>query len=172
MPDELELRLHRLEDRLNLVEQALEAWAMEEEKIGTSAEIAVPPEESLHNGVPWWLPEYRHGKDELGGIVVDEGVARNTPCLRYDLGNSSELVFSKGVVGALDDLQKALYCPSTVTKETPPELREHLNQAREGIETCKAQIAGLPEGEKITAWIKCIEREWRRRGIKSQKEQQ
>ena len=118
------------------------------------------------NGVPYWLPEYRHPTGELGGIVVDEQVARATPCTSYKIGEKSSLVFSKGIVGALAPGQKETYCPTTIEKEAPPALREHLQRAKEGIEYCKVQIAGLPEGQKLDAWLRCIETQWKERGLK------
>jgi len=51
------------------------------------------------------------------GIVVDEELAKKSPCYKID---GTDLVFSKGIVGALSDEQKEKYCPIIYTK-TPKE---------------------------------------------------
>ena len=61
-------------------------------------------------------PEYEVYGD-FEGIVVDEEKAKKSPCYRID---GTDLVFSKGIVGALSDEQKEKYCPMIYTK-TPEE---------------------------------------------------
>ncbi len=58
-----------------------------------------------------------------GGIVVDEAVALNTPCHGFKIelnGKTSELVFSKGIVGALSEDEKVKYCKLGIRWEPPP----------------------------------------------------
>jgi hypothetical protein len=55
-------------------------------------------------------------KTEYGdyeGIVVDEKVAKESPCYQID---DTDLVFSKGIIGALNDEQKKKYCPVIIKK--------------------------------------------------------
>lgn len=48
------------------------------------------------------------------GIVVDEELAKKSLCYKID---GTDLVFTKGIVGALNDEQKEKYCPVIYTKE-------------------------------------------------------
>ena len=116
--------------------------------------------EPWHGGLIDTLP----AMDGSPGFVVDEGVARATPCTRIDLGEGSELVYSKGVVGPLDAPQKALFCPETVDKPVSEPLRRRHQAFREASESCKGEIADLPEGERMRSWIGCISREAGKRG--------
>jgi len=65
-----------------------------------------------------------------GGIVVDEQAALSSPChgFRIELdGKVSELVFSKGIVGALSEEEKEKYCKrGIIWEEPPPRLAERL----------------------------------------------
>ena len=53
--------------------------------------------------------------DEYEGIVVNEEKAKASPCYRID---GTNLVFSKGIVGALSREQVEKYCPKIISK--PP----------------------------------------------------
>ena len=99
------------------------------------------------------------------GIIVDEGVARASACTRFDLGGGSELIFSKGVIGALDEGQKALLCTETVTKPLSPEQERRLRGWREAAATCKGEIADLPDGKKVKPWLLCMSRELKGKGM-------
>jgi len=51
------------------------------------------------------------GEQDYGsyeGIVVDEEKAKKSPCYRVD---GTNLVFSEGIIGALNEEQKEKYCP-------------------------------------------------------------
>lgn len=94
------------------------------------------------------------------GIVVDEGVARATPCECLELDGAEEC-FSKGVVGGLDEGQKALYCNPRVTRPASPEQRERVAL----FESCGRQVKALPKGERLAPFFSCIDKEQRSRGI-------
>lgn len=55
--------------------------------------------------------------EEYEGIVVNEEKAKTSPCYRID---GTNLVFSKGIVGALSRDQIERYCPKIIEK-TPAE---------------------------------------------------
>lgn len=99
------------------------------------------------------------------GIVVDEGVARATPCTRFDLGEGKELVYSKGIVGGLDEGQKALYCPETTTKPLSEAQQQRLRDWRDAANVCKGEIAEVPKGEQLQPWLGCMSRELSARGL-------
>lgn len=117
--------------------------------------------ESCHGTATDFLPSMEGSP----GIVVDDGVARATPCTRFDLGNGKELMFSKGIVGGLDEGQKALYCPETITKPLSDEQQRRLLGWRESADVCKGEIADFPKGEKLQPWLACMSRELSIRGI-------
>jgi len=141
--------LRRFGERMDLLERRL---SVVEEQEAT---------EPWHGTTMDFLPSMRGSP----GIVVDPGVARATPCTRFDLGGDSELVFSKGVIGALDEPQKALLCTETVTKPLSPEQERRLRGWREAAATCKGEIADVPDGEKLEPWLTCMSRELKGKGI-------
>ena len=55
--------------------------------------------------------------EEYEGIVVNEEKAKTSPCYRID---GTNLVFSKGIVGALSREQVEKYCPKII-KKSPSE---------------------------------------------------
>lgn len=57
---------------------------------------------------------------ETGGIVVDEEVARSTPCHGYK-EDKTELVWSPGIVGALNEAEKVKYCQLRIDWKPIPE---------------------------------------------------
>lgn len=117
--------------------------------------------EPWHDSATDFLPSM----DGSPGIVVDEGVARATPCTRFDLGEGKELMFSKGVVGGLDEGQKALFCPEVVTKPLSEAQRQRLQAWRESAAVCKVEIADVPKGEQLPPWLACMSRELNARGV-------
>ena len=141
--------LHKLDVRLGTLERRVEV---------VEAQEATEP---WHDTAMDFLPQM----DGSPGIVVDEGVARATPCTRFDLGGGSELIFSKGVVGALDEGQKALLCTETTTKPLSDEQSRRLRGWRDSANTCKTEIAPIPKGGRLEPWLTCMSRELKAQGI-------
>jgi hypothetical protein len=100
------------------------------------------------------------------GIVVDSAVARATPCRCIDYRPGKRLCFSRGIVGALSDDQEKVYCPTTVPLESPG-LERRLAGWMESVETCQADIAAVPKGERLGPWLYCMSRELKARGIEA-----
>lgn len=100
------------------------------------------------------------------GIVVNEAIAKTSPCrcIEYRLGK--KLCFSKGIVGALSDEQEAIYCPA-VEELVSPGLEKRLKGWMESVETCKAEIASIPKGERLEPWLGCMSRELAARGVEA-----
>jgi len=66
----------------------------------------------------------KQGEIKTGGIVVDEKRALSTPCHGYRVRlneETSELVWSPGIVGALSKSEKVKYCTMGTTWAPPPE---------------------------------------------------
>lgn len=89
-------------------------------------------------------------EDELDGIVIDEELARKTPCTCYKVtlpdGREVLLCWSKGVIGMLSKDQIEKYCPEKIIKNAPEKLRKRIEKFyRAAVET-----AGLPLRERLT----------------------
>lgn len=87
--------------------------------------------------------EERADSGPFEGIVVDEDRAKITPCYRI---NGTNLIFSKGIIGALSKEQVEKYCPEIIEK--PPS----------GDVIC----AHLEDFDKI---VKAIEEKLKKRGL-------
>jgi hypothetical protein len=100
------------------------------------------------------------------GFVVDPGVARETPCLCYEIDNPnhSELCFSKGIVGALDKEQIGPYCPTKEVKPLTPRQKARLEDFQAAADACKVEIQDIPKGEEMDPWMACMHRELKARG--------
>ena len=112
----------------------------------------------LLNSIP-----YAYGSP---GIVVDESVAKVTPCRYIEYKPGKRLAFSKGIVGALSDAQEEIYCPEWVKLESPG-LERRLSSWMESVETCKEEIAEIPKGERLEPWLSCMSRELAAAGVEA-----
>jgi len=100
------------------------------------------------------------------GIVVNEATAMVSPCRCIEYRPGKKLCFSKGIIGALSDEQEAIYCPVTEELESPG-LEKRLKDWMDAVETCKAEIAPIPKGERLEPWLSCMSRELKARGIEA-----
>lgn len=92
------------------------------------------------------------------GIVVNEALAKATPCRCIEYRPGKKLCFSKGIVGALSNEQERNYCPTVEGLESPG-LKKRLEGWMESVETCKTEIAETPKGERLEPWLSCMSRE-------------
>ena len=100
------------------------------------------------------------------GIVVNEAVAMASPCRCIEYRPRKKLCFSKGIIGALSDEQERIYCPTTEKLESPG-LEKRLRGWMGAVETCKAEIATIPKGERLEPWLGCMSRELAAKGIEA-----
>jgi len=108
---------------------------------------------------------YLHGSP---GILVNEERARRTPCKCVEYKPGKKLCWSPGIIGALTDEQEATYCPTTLAIERPGTV-SRMEKWQEAVDTCKAEIASIPEEkgeERMTTWMRCMSRELKTRGVK------
>ncbi len=102
------------------------------------------------------------------GIVLDEAVAREAPCIGYELrgrGAGADLVFAKGIDGPLSDDQVAQYCDDIRIRDVSPEQLQRLTDFRESAELCSTEVeATAPGGERLEPYLSCMSRELRERG--------
>lgn len=120
-------------------------------ELRTEVEALTTPGSQLED----WLP-HMYGSP---GIVVDEALARSTPCVRMML-KERPLVWSKGIAGALDEKQQALYCESYIDKEPSPAMKERVAAWQAATEVCKAEVAQEEPGlDRMQRWWSCMHRE-------------
>lgn len=100
------------------------------------------------------------------GIVVNEALAKATPCRYIEYKPGKRLAFSKGIIGALSDTQEEIYCPEWVKLDSPG-LERRLANWMESVETCKAEIAEIPKGERLEPWLSCMSRELAAHGVEA-----
>lgn len=100
------------------------------------------------------------------GIVVDEALAKATPCRCIEYRPGKKLCFSKGIVGVLSDEQEKIYCP-TIEELVSPRLEKRLEGWMGSVEVCKAEIAEIPKGERLEPWLSCMSRELKAAGIEA-----
>lgn len=100
------------------------------------------------------------------GIVVDEELAKVTPCRCIEYRPGKKLCFSKGIVGALSDEQEKLYCPTEEKLESPG-LQKRLESWMGSVDICKSEIAKVPPGERLKPWLSCMSRELKARGVEA-----
>jgi len=100
------------------------------------------------------------------GIVVNEATAMASSCRCIEYRPGKKLCFSKGIIGALSDEQEAIYCPVTEELESPG-LEKRLKDWMDAVETCKAEIAPIPKGERLEPWLSCMSRELKARSIEA-----
>lgn len=99
-----------------------------------------------------------------GGLVTDAGLARCTPCQRLRLDNGSELVFSHGVIGPLDEALQALYCTEGY-EDVPEGERDRLLALSSAAELCAVEATGEDLSEMMAAYGSCLGRELKAAGI-------
>lgn len=121
-------------------------------------EELLPNHELLLHSVP-----YSEGSP---GIVVNEVVAKTSPCRCIEYRPGKKLCFSKGIIGALSDEQEEIYCPTTVPLESPG-LERRMKSWMGAVETCKVEIAEIPKGERLEPWLSCMSRELAAREVKA-----
>lgn len=136
------------------------------------AEVGIAPKTSPNPGNPdtvehqmdvWLLLHSIPAAHGSPGIVVDADVAARTPCTVYSI-DGSEIVFSKGIIGALDKAQKEAYCPTKEYKKSPG-IEKRLRNWQEAVNICKTEIADIPKGERLEPWLSCMGRELPKKGI-------
>jgi len=102
------------------------------------------------------------------GFVVDEAVARESSCIGYALkgkGTEPDLVFTHGIVGALDADQRETYCSTgVVLHDLTPKQKARLAAFKDSSAVCKTEIAEVPKGERLEPWLGCMSAELRKRG--------
>jgi hypothetical protein len=127
------------------------------EKLAADGDIGEIPDRPVLHSVP-----YAFGSP---GIVVDEAKARATPCKYVEYAPGKRLSWSPGIVGALSDEQERQYCSEWIEVKRPAVVAR-MRGWQDAVNVCKAEIANVVGGhERVEAWLNCMSRELKRRGI-------
>lgn len=97
------------------------------------------------------------------GIVVDPDVAARTPCRCAKVGDS-EICYSKGIIGSMDEGQKEAYCNPKTYFESPG-LEQRLGEFKEAVAAAQEKIKDVPKGERLEPWLSAMSEELGKRGI-------
>jgi len=101
------------------------------------------------------------------GIVLDEAVAREAPCIGYELhgrGAGPDLIFAKGVEGPLAEDQVEQFCSDIRIRDVTPDQLERLTAFRESAAFCSGEVDDAPRGDRLEPYLSCMSRELRERG--------
>jgi len=106
---------------------------------------------------------------DRSGIVLDDAVARQAPCIGYELrgrGAGPDLVFAKGIEGPLSDGQVEQFCGSDIRiRDVTPEQLERLSAFRESAALCSTEVdEAYPRGDRLAPYLSCMATELQRRG--------
>ena len=113
--------------------------------------------------------EWAPGAFGSPGFVMDPGRARSTPCIRLELGEGhAPLVYSKGVVGVLDDEQQALYCQEGyVDRPITEAQRARLEAFAMAAHECSTEAKAAAPEELLPAYFSCLGRELKAKGVET-----
>ena len=112
-----------------------------------------------------WANEAFHTPGEIGGIVVDEGKARESDCHCIPLGEHSKLCYSRGVVGALSQDQERLYCEVFTELPSSPALIERQRIMKDAAVLCQSKVQDIPEGQRLEPFLSCMSKEAKKMGL-------
>jgi hypothetical protein len=102
--------------------------------------------------------------EESPGIVVYPDIAKASPCKCAKV-DGSELCFSPGIIGAMDEGQKELYCnPKTTFKS--PALIQRLKIFKQAVKAAQKKVKDIPKGERLEPWLAAMSEELTKRAIK------
>lgn len=142
--------------------------ALTREEIGqiatrTADEVMERVREREHDSFMLHSIPYAYGSP---GIVVNEALAKASPCRCIEYRPGKKLCYSRGVVGGLSDEQEKIYCP-TVEELVSPGLEKRLKDWMGAVEVCKAKIEPIPKGERLEPWLTCMSRELAAAGVEA-----
>lgn len=104
------------------------------------------------------------------GFVVDPAIARESRCIGFQLQANAlpdaepDLVFAKGIVGALDKDQVEMFCPIIETRQLTDAQRERLSAFTDASGVCSAEVADMPQGDRLEPFLSCMSAELHHRG--------
>jgi len=146
-------------DEKGAIQLAEEARQLRKELI----EAPVEEEEMLKNTE--LLLHHLPGIYGSPGIVVNEHLASSTPCTGVHL-DGKDMVWSRGIIGALDEGQKAKYCTAGIKFTERFGLKKRVEKFTEAAHLCSESTKHLEGREKLLGYLSCMSKELEQRGIK------
>jgi hypothetical protein len=116
------------------------------------------------NDLATWLPEAFHEPGIIGGIIVDEGKARESECKCVPLGKN-RLCYVHGVVGALSREQEPLYCSNPIMLDLPAETVERTRILRDATVFCQGEVHNMPTDERLQPFMSCLVKIAKKQGL-------
>ena len=134
---------------------------------GVEDKMSTISADTHHDGakIETWMPEAFHKQGEIGGIVVDEGLARDSDCNCVPLGEHSRLCYSKGVVGALSKDQIPLYCENPMLIDIPAEDLRRTRILHDAAIFCQGEVSHIPSDERLEPFMKCLVKQGKQHGL-------
>ena len=173
--EDLDKDMGSLQDKMRQMDEKIEVLYGEHVhiiggEITPTGEIILEPHaevvaaEGPHPGQS--VSEWINGLFGSPGIVIDEERALSTPCIKIELGEGRRpLVYSHGIMGALDDEQKQVYCASGYTEhEVTPKQRERLATMEVASKKCSVEAIGPPGREHLQQYFACLSKELKSNG--------
>jgi hypothetical protein len=96
------------------------------------------------------------------GIVVYPDIAKASPCKCAKV-DGSELCFSPGIIGAMDEGQKELYCNPKMSFKSPA-LQQRLRIFKQAVKAAQKKVKDIPKGERLAPWLAAMSEELVKRG--------
>lgn len=138
-------------------------WAQEQEREITARMADI---DGRAGEIPGLQPaDWTHRVRGDNAIVVDPEVARTTKCTRVNVGDGGYVVYSKGIVGALDDAQITEYCSMGFDDRvaTPAQSQRFLTFA-EAANSCSLESRGTGA---VDVFFTCLGKELKKRGVEA-----
>ena len=71
-------------------------------------------------------------------IIVDDEIAKHSPCTCYVYDNGKKICYSIGAIGVLSDEQEKQFCKEQIVKgDLPPQMQERMDTFAHAVEVCK-----------------------------------
>jgi len=134
-----------------------EARQFRKELIGAEEEEMLKNNEILLHHIP-----HAYGSP---GIVINEALAVSSPCHGVKL-DGGEMVWSPGIIGALDEGQKAKYCKVGITYHEKFGLKKRVQKFTEAAHLCSEAAKHLEGKERLLHYLGCMSKELEKRGVK------
>jgi hypothetical protein len=98
------------------------------------------------------------------GIVVYPDQAKASPCKCAKV-DGSELCFSRGIIGAMDEGQKDVYCTEKDYFKSPA-LQRRARVFKQSVKAAQKKVKDIPRGERLQPWLETMSEELSKRGAK------
>lgn len=89
---------------------------------------------------------------DFSGVVISEKIAENSPCTKI---SGTNMMFSKGIVGALNSEQIQKYCP-TIDEVNRPNLKNRTLLFSTASKACREETKHLTGQDRVKSFLNCM----------------